>query len=93
MPKSCILARADVGGDRSLAALCGEDRLDERGNAAIVVAGNEVAGVVVHVLGCVGNNEAVTGRLEHLDIVVGIAHGGCIGDGADRIDGAAPRPC
>ena len=80
MPKSCILARADVGGGRSLAALCGEDRLDERGDAAVVVARNEVAGVVVHVLGSIGDNEAMAGRLEHLDIVVGIAHSSCIGD-------------
>ena len=80
VPKSCILARADVGGDRSLAALCGENRLDEHGNASIVVARYEVAGVVVHVLGSIGDNEAMAGRLEHLDVVVGIAHSSCIGD-------------
>ena len=57
-----------------------QDSVDERQYAPVVVARNAPLGVRVHMLLGVVHDKAVTDALQHGDVVVGITHGGSIGN-------------
>ena len=70
-----------------------QDGVDERQYAPVVVARNAPFGMRVHVLLGIVHDKAVTDALQHGDVVVGVAHGGSIGNIDARTGERRRRPC